>query len=460
MKKIILCIALLMAGVGVATAQSDQGIGSYKANDLKRKADGLMQRRNSESYEQAVKLYQEAEEVLKADIEKAKTDGKNNKLAKLYMQSAQLQNAILNPEMSKAQQGLPFDTLEFCKRIDNIIDGFNNASRFNQLPNAKGKVKKDPIVEVQSKLGITSMLNLYYNCGAFMSAMNKKQESVDYFQKFVDLPASTPVFTKEEADSVYQKNAQIYTTARFNLALQNYYLKNWDQAIANADEALKDTANMHDLYLIKINAYGEKKDSVAWQQTLMEAAKRTGSQTYLQNLLYYYIQSNKIDDAVALAQKLVTEDPESKMAWFMKGAIELNVKKDYASARESFKKALEIDPDYKDALFNMGPAWINDVYELGTSGKLKWVGTNRTITGKQSDGSYARNKAAYEKELKMVRSYYENARPYLERLRELTPDKAKLWAPSLQMVYNSLGEKDKAKEMDELLDAANAAGNE
>ena len=98
----------------------------------------------------------------------------------------------------------------------------------------------------------------------------------------------------------------------------------------------------------------KKKDSAAWQRTLIEASQRTGKFSYLQNLLYYYIQNNKIDEASALAQKLVTEDAGNKNSWYMKGAIELNVKKDYNAARQSFEKALAIDPDFEEALFNMG----------------------------------------------------------------------------------------------------------
>ena len=94
----------------------------------------------------------------------------------------------------------------------------------------------------------------------------------------------------------------MYNTARYNLALQNFLMKNWDKAIACCDEALKDTVGLHDLYLIKINAYGEKKDSATWQRTLIEASQRTGKFSYLQNLLYYYIQNNKIDEASALAR--------------------------------------------------------------------------------------------------------------------------------------------------------------
>ena len=242
--------------------------------------------------------------------------------------------------------------------------------------------------------------------------------------------------------------------------MQNFYLKNWDKAIECCDVALKDTVGLHDLYLIKINAYGEKKDSANWQKTLIEAYNRTGKESFMQNLIYYYIQSNKITEATEMANKLVTDDPNSKLAWFMKGAIELNVKKDYAAAIASCDKALAIDPNYKDALFNKGTAYINDIYDQTHGGKkFQYIGTNRRITGKASDGSYQKQKAIYDKEVAYVKGYYENALKCMERVRELAPNEAKRWAPSLQMVYSALGQKNKAKEMDDLLDAANKAGN-
>ena len=348
MKKVFLSLALFVAGIGGTWAQNaGVKVGSWKAFDKIAKADKLMEQRNSEAFEQANALYAEAEGILNADIEKAGAEQKTDKLAQLYYQNAQLQNKMLTPILNNAQQGLPFDTLAFCKRVDNIIASFNSSAEYNKKPNAKGKVKEDQMISAFSKVGIQSMLTLYYNCGAFMDAMGKKQESVDYFQKFVDLPKTSPVFNETERDSVYKANAKVYNTARYNLALQNFLMKNWDKAIACCDEALKDTVGLHDLYLIKINAYGEKKDSAAWQRTLSEASQRTGKFSYLQNLLYYYIQNNKIDEASALAQKLVTEDAGNKNSWYMKGAIELNVKKDYNAARQSFEKALAIDPDFE-----------------------------------------------------------------------------------------------------------------
>lgn len=456
MKKILLSLALMATISSTAYAQTQANIGSYKANDKMLKGDKLLEQNTPEAEQQALAIYAEAETILNEDIDKAKLKADNAKLARLYLQNAQLQEKICRPELIRAQQGLPFDTLKFCTTYDKVISSYCTSATYNTTPNAKGKVKSDAQVTMYNKIALDNYRTMYFNCGAFLDGVGQKQLSADYFQKFIDLPKNASVYTQAEIDSIYKADAKTYSTARFYIALQNFNLKNYDKAIAAADEAMKDTANLHDLILIKLNSYGEKKDSAAWQRTLVEAAQLTGQSSYLQNLVYYYLQSNKLDEADALIAKLETERPNDKMTWFMKGSIALNIKQEYASSRESFEKALKIDPDFSDALFNMGTAYINDIYEQTHNGKFKYVGTNKNITGKGT-AAYNKEKAIYESELATVKDYYQKARPYLERYRELNPDKVKRWASPLQMVYSAIGETEKAKEMDDLLEAANKA---
>ena len=390
-------------------------------------------------------------------VETALANPKTTQFAKIYNLGGQIEQRIFNPELIKAANSLPFDTLVFCTHLDKSVEFFTKSEEANNKPDEKGRVKADKVIGLSNKLAIMNMLDYYNYAAMFMNASGNKEKSIEYFQKYADMPKN-PVFTQAETDSIYQSKAQSYQQTRFNLAYLYYQSKDWDKTIAACDEALKDTMGTHDLYVMKIGALGEKKDSAAWINALAEAAAVTGSSNFQQTLLFYYMQNQKIADAEALAAKLVSEKPNDKNSWFMKGAIELNVKKDYAAARESFQKALDIDPDFCDALFNMGTAYINDIYDQRVSGKFKYIGTNRSITGK-GQAAYAKEKAIYDKELATVKSYYEKAKPFLEHLRELTPNAPKRWASALQMVYSSLQMKEKAKEMDDLLEAANNAGN-
>ncbi len=431
MKKTVLSICLAMTA-GCAFAQNNA---FYKAQDKMNKGE-----------------LTEAESIVEAALANPKTTN----LAKMYNMAGQIEYKIYTPELQKAAQQLPFDTVAFCTHLDKAVNYFNKSEEANQAPDEKGRVKADKMISLQNKIAIGQMLDYYNYAAMFMNANGNKEKSVEYFQKYAEMPKSA-VFTQAETDSIYASKALNYQQTRFNLAYLYYQQKDWDKTIAACDEALKDTMGTHDLYVMKIGALGEKKDSAAWAKTLIEASKRTGSSNFQQTLLYYYMSNQKIDEAMNLANSLVSDSPNDKNAWFMKGAIELNVKKDYATARQSFEKAIAIDPDFTDALFNLGTAYINDIYDQRVSGKFKYIGTNRRIEGKTSDGSYQKNKAIYDKELATVKGYYEKAKPYLEHLRELTPDEPKRWASALQMVYSSLGMKDKAKEMDDLLEAANHA---
>lgn len=434
MKKTFLCIMLS----AMAASAFGQNNAYWKAKDKMDKGE-----------------LEDAAAIVEAAIENPKT----TQFAKIYNIGGQIEQRIFNPELIKAANSMPFDTLKFCDHLDKAVNYFTKSEEANQAPNEKGKVKVDAGIQSMNKLYIIQMLDYYNYAGMFMNAMGNKAKSIEYFQKYADLPRNK-VFTQTETDSIYAAKPQNYMQTRFNLAFLYYQEKDWKNTITACDEALKDTMGTHDLYLMKATAYGELKDSVAWQKTLAEAAQKTGGDDFQQSLLYYYMQNNKIDDATALANRLVSEDPQNKNSWFMKGAIELNVLKDYEKARESFKHALDIDPNFVDALYNQGIAYINDIYDQRVNKKFKYVGTDLRITGKTSDGSYQREKKIYDEEIATVRSYYENARPLLEKVRELTPDRAKLWAPALQMVYSSLGMKDEAAEMDRLLDEANKAAQQ
>lgn len=459
MKKIIMTLALCLTASLGSWAQQAPDPGNWKAYDLIKKADAKRSERSSEAFAAAQQLYADAEKEIMNDMAKAEAEGKTDKLARLHFQNAQLQFKLLQDELTKAQQGIRFDTLAFCKRVDGTILSFDQAEAYNRKPNAKGKVKPNSILTSYCQIGISNVLTLYYNCGVFMDSQGDKQASVDYFQKFVDLPKATCVFSDHQADSIYERNAKTYSLARYNLALQNYSLHNWQKAIDCATEALKDTIDPQNLYIVKLNSYGELKDSVSWARTLVEAAERTGNTNFYTQLVQYYLESKKVDEANALIEKLVNEKSDKVSTWYMKGYIELDVKKDYAAARESFAKALEIDPNAQQVLRPMAMCYVNDILNQIYDKKFKYLGTDRKIVGRgrggEADKALAKEVAIYDKELAYMREYYSKALPYLEKLRELNPDNPRLWASDLQLVYSNLGRTEEAKLMDELLDKAN-----
>lgn len=373
-------------------------------------------------------------------LEDALNNPKTTKFAEMYHQAAEDNAKLFNPELMKAAQGMPFDTVSFCKYLDKMVMFYSKSHEADVKPDEKGRVKSKFVT--QNKQRMLSMVD-YYNYAAMFKYQNHDTlNAIGYFEKYLDFP-NNAIFTKNETDSIFAAKKTAYSQTALNLASLNYSRKDWDRAIKFADIAMKDTIGLRDLYIIKMQAYAAKNDSAMWLKTLTDAVAKTENEGFMQNLLYYYVSHNDVKGAETMADELATASPNSKAAWYMKGCVELNLKKSYLEARKCFEKALAIDPDYLDANVNISYTYVNQAVSDKMSGKFKFIGTNKLISKAQMP--------AYQKELALVQSYYKNALPYMEKVRSLAPEQPKLWAYTLQMIYENLQMKEKKAEIDNII---------
>jgi tetratricopeptide (TPR) repeat protein len=416
MKKIILLTATLLATMGGAYAQN---AAVYKAQAAEQKGD----------LAEAIRI-----------LDEAVANPKTTKQPEMYHMMAEDHAKLFNNELDKAARGLPFDTVAFTNHLDKMVESYTQSHIADTTPDAKGRVNGKYVTANHMRMIL--MLDYYNYAAMFKFQQHDTVAAVNYFEKYLALPAN-PIFSAAETDSIYQEKKAAYSQTRVNLATLNFTTKNWDKAITYADEALKDTIATHDLYVIKMQSYAAKNDSTQWLNTLISAVQNTEDEGFMQNLLYYYMTHNDVDGAEKMAGELIATAPENKSSWYMKGCVELNLKKNYPAARESFEKALAIDPDFVDANINMAYSYINQAVADKLSGKFKFVGTDKRILPAQE--------AAYKKELATVQGYYQNAQPYMEKARALTPEKPRLWAYTLQMIYENLKLKDKKAEIDAII---------
>lgn len=393
---------------------------------------------NSAIYK-AQSLQEKGEIKAAADLlDEALANPKTTKFAQMYNMAAEMHAQLFNPELMKAAQGLPFDTTLFVTSLDKMVTYYTKSNEADMKPDKKGNVK--PKYQAANHERMLDLLDYYNYAAVFMNQNKQADKSMEYFEKYLNLPKN-PIFTKEETDSIYASKRAAYSQTAFNLSLLNYNAKDWAKAIDYADVALQDTLGTRDLYIIKMQSYLAQKDSTSWLKTLTDAVKRTEDEGFMQNLLYYYVVHNDVQGAVSMADELVKANPNNKGPWYMKGCVELNLLKDYAASRTSFEKALAIDPNYVDANINMAYTYMNEVVSRRNKGEFK---LDRT------------NVKQFNEEFEKIKVYYEKALPYFEKVRQLTPDQPRLWASPLQQIYTNLQQKDKAKEMDAYIEDSNA----
>jgi tetratricopeptide (TPR) repeat protein len=132
-----------------------------------------------------------------------------------------------------------------------------------------------------------------------------------------------------------------------------------------------------------------------------------------------------------LMEEIVAADPNNPEVYYNLG-VGSNKMGDKDKALEYYKKALELDPNYAEALINTASLILED--EGAIIEEMNSLGT--------STADYNR----YD-ELKEVKNeLYRNAIPYLEKAIELRPDNIEL-VRTLMNIYSQLGEDSKYKIM-------------
>ncbi|MBR1387531.1 MAG: tetratricopeptide repeat protein [Alloprevotella sp.] len=379
--------------------------------------------------------WEKALDVLKA----AETNPKTTKFAELYRNIGICYINIFQPELAKAANQEPFDTILYCDALDKSFEYLTKSHEADFAADKKGKKGE---FEAMNKLNISQMMDFYNYAGQFASMRGDLEGAAKYFEKYYDLPKN-PVFSPEETQNYYEgEGKDNYNQALFNIALLNYQTKNWDKVIEMANLALdKYPKGTSDLYLMLLQATGQKKDSVAYFNVLEDAIVKTENKDLSQQMLYELVHRDK-SSAMVIANQFVERYPNIVASHYVRGYMNLNIDpKNYAEAEADFKAALQIDPNDIESNLKLSYTYMNDVAEQVNDGRIK-LPYAVTPAGK----------AKYEKVMnEQVRPYYEKARPYLEKVKGLIPSEPERWAADLKTVYTNLNMAEEAKAMEQYL---------
>lgn len=389
----------------------------------------------------------EALEVLKSSFDNPKT----TKFAEIYNQAGKLVSTQFNPELMKAAQNEPLDTAKFISSLNEMVDYFTKSYVAEHTPDAKGMMPKVKFSPENTRV-LLGCQDYFFYAGIFLNQNRDKAGAYEYFNKhlqFVNNPALA-----DKRDSLIQAKAQNYAQASYYCSMLAYEMKKWDDVLRQTQELLhkkellaEAKIPVRDLYLMRFEAnLTGKKDTLAYVNDLKHAIDNIeDNQAFMESLVAVYNEKNDVKSAEETANEMVAKNPQSKSAWFIKGYVDMNLKHDYAAARNAFDKALELDPNYLEAMANKAYCYINEVVTKRQNGGYKYAGSNLDrVKGQKAVD-------LYNKELKEIRGYFEKALPLMEKVRELAPERSRLWASALEQIYSNLNQKAKAEEMENIM---------
>jgi tetratricopeptide (TPR) repeat protein len=238
-------------------------------------------------------------------------------------------------------------------------DYFLKALPLDSLPDEKGKVKpkysKDIINTVAGHYSDFNVVAVdFWNAKDYDGAYRA-------WDIFLTLPKNA-TFAKEIKAFPDSTNAEV----SFNQALAAWQADKFDNAIKSFRNAIALGYNKKAIYEYGIAVATGAKDNDALLEFASQGNSLYGSEDsqFLNQIINYYLQTEKYDEAVTFLEKGISENPSNAQYYALAGIIYDN-KDDREKAITYYTKALELDPENGLANFYQGRALAAKAGKLG-----------------------------------------------------------------------------------------------
>lgn len=186
-------------------------------------------------------------------------------------------------------------------------------------------------------------------------------------------------------------------------------------------------ANLSDVYK------KAHKEAEALQVIKEGRAKYANDQDLITAEINYYLGKGMFEEALGNLGLAIQNDPQNQTFYFARGSI-YDQKKELEKAEADYKKAIELKPDYFDALYNLGALFFNNGAEIFNQAN-----------------DLPLNEMKKSEELRTVaNNKFTTALPYLEKAHELNPSDRNTMI-SLKQLYVRTNQTEKYNKINEKL---------
>lgn len=221
--------------------------------------------------------------------------------------------------------------------------------------------------------------------------------------------------------------------------------QNYDDAIKYYEKAVELDYDDENMYLSLNQLYGAKEETEKAKAILEAGKKRYGPEKFMIAEINSLLKEDKNDEAVALMQEAVSNEAYSKNAslLFALGAAYegLEVEGNKEKALEYYGKALALEPELFDAIYNTGALYYNMAVANITA-------ANELPLNKQKE---------YDGLKKEAEANFNKALPFFDKALEVKSDDLNTLI-ALKEIHAQLGDMTKSKEYKERYEALQNGG--
>ena len=327
-----------------------------------------------------------------------------------------LQKSIYDDENMKLYlPGGQADTTKLYNSLAKMFEYYIKCDEVEQAKVKSGELKKPKLRKKLAK-SLATVRPQLTNAGTDAFNKGNYADALKYFGLFVETPQN-PMFeevAEVKNDTLVPLIANYAVMAANSLNDNNSVIKYAPLGKNHKEEGWRSLMCLADAY-----SKGETPDSTKWMETIKEGAEKFPSQNYfVGNLMDYYIQKGKIDEALTQINSLLAKDPSSTYFTYVK-AVLLYEKKDYEAAFAVLDKVIAAGGDLEaEAYAKKGDCYFFPAQDI--------VNENSSLN--LEDPKYNTNEAK-------IKELYEKAKPFYEKARQLEPDNTQLWGQMLLRIY-------------------------
>ncbi len=227
-----------------------------------------------------------------------------------------------------------------------------------------------------------------------------------------------------------------FVYAVYNSGLCYEKAGNLDKAIEKYTAAAELNYQVPDIYVIMVSLLSNaERTEDALAMATMARAKYPRNKGLILEELNIYLRENRLEEALANLDIAIEEDASNEILVFSKGSVLDNLGRQ-EEAQKEYERALEIKPDFYDALYNLGAMYFNNGAEK--------VNAANEVPPKQQK--------LYESLIEEAKQWFVRAKPLFEKAHTLKPDDTST-IRSLRDIYARTGDDEKLMEMSDKLKA-------
>ena len=338
---------------------------------------------------------------------------RNKQRAKIYYSAALLEESLNAVENQKAYLKQPYDTAKFFNKLCDMYGQLRLCDSVDVLPDAKGRLHPAYRHRTHS-LRLKHLRNILGG-GKFFLAKKNYAAAYPFFDNYCSISPDS--------------NSTLWAT------LCAFLVDNYAGTVKHADAAISysDSSTAAILQEYKVRSYGALGNDSAWLASLKDGVIRYPRHDwFFVQLSDWCNRQRRFDVERRLADRLIAQVGNKPIYHYAKSKSYLSEEK-YDSCIAYADSCIALQRDFADAYYNKGIAYLN-----------------MAVVAQESCPKDV-NHPDYFDAKQVVQEYYRQARPCMEMVRKLQPEKMDRWASPLYRIYLNLNLGDEFTEIDRLL---------